>query len=296
MQDEYQRIAELRQRASDIERKLTNVKGERADLVEKKRELLDRAAKMRADVDGAAQERDLANDKVQELKRRIDGMMEEVSSMRSKVEERSGMLNGLRGKLMGDERQLSKRLSDLEWKLVTEGASAKEESEIVASIAELKRELVPYEGAKNLAQEVRAMREKAVKLRGELRGLLEEKRSLVEEAHLRHGSFLRLRDERINVLKEVDKIREEVAKLKEQEDKEYMDLISANAEMHILQMRLKRVRDEKIQESQRQEQEARSHVAQLAAEKLKKGETISWDEFKIMLESQEHMDSSQEPT
>jgi uncharacterized coiled-coil DUF342 family protein len=290
LQDEYQRMAELRQRAAALERRLASTKEERSDLIKERREMLERAANMKSDVDGAAKERDLANEKVHAVKRRIDALMEGISSIKAKVEERGGVLDGLRGKLVGDEGQLSSRLGDLEWRLVTTGASAKEEAEIVSSIAELKRRLAPYEGAKSIAQELRAMRERAAKLRGELRGLLEEKRSLVEEAHRRHDSFLQRRDERIDVLKGVDKIREEEAKLKEREDKEYMDMVSAGAEIHILQMKLRRTRDEQIQESRQQERALKSHVAQLAAQKLKRGETLSWDEFKIMLESQEHVD------
>jgi len=290
LQNEYQQMTELGQRAAAIERKLAKTKEESNDLVRKKRELLDRAAKMKEDVDRAALERDVVNGKVQELKGRIDEIMSRVSGIRTKIEEKGSKLDGLRAKLTGDEKEMSRQLSALEWKLVTAGASAKEESAIVTSIAELRRKLAPYEGANKIAQEMRAMRAQAGKLRGELGGMLEEKRALVEEAHRRHESFLKLRDERMNVLKEVAKIREEVAELKARADKEFMDLASANAEMHILQTKMRRARDEQIQESQRQERDAKKRVAQLAAEKLKKGESLTWDEFKILLESEERID------
>lgn len=290
MQNEYQRMAELGQRAAAIERKLTKTKEESNDLIRKKRELLERAAKMREAVDGAALERDRVNEKVQEVKGRIDHVMGEISGIRAKIEENGIKLDGLRAKLAGDERQLSRKLGDLEWKLVTAGASAKEESAIVASIAELRRRLAPYEGANNIALEMRAMRAQAGELREELRGILEEKRALVEEAHRRHDSFLELRDERMNVLKEVAKIRGEVSDLKVRADKELVDLVSTKAEMHALQMKMRRARDEEMQESQRQKRDARSRVAQLASEKLKRGESLTWDEFKILLESKEHMD------
>jgi len=290
LQNEYQRMAELGQRAAAIERKLTKTKEESNDLIRKKRELLERAAKMREAVDGAALERDRVNEKVQEVKGRIDHVMGEISGIRAKIEENGIKLDGLRAKLAGDERQLSRKLGDLEWKLVTAGASAKEESAIVASIAELRRRLAPYEGANNIALEMRAMRAQAGELREELRGILEEKRALVEEAHRRHDSFLELRDERMNVLKEVAKIRGEVSDLKVRADKELVDLVSTKAEMHALQMKMRRARDEEMQESQRQKRDARSRVAQLASEKLKRGESLTWDEFKILLESKEHMD------
>lgn len=290
MQNEYQQMTELGQRASAIERKLAKTKEESNDLVRQKRELLEKAAKMKEEVDKAAMERDRVNGKVQELKNRIDGIMDEVSSMRAKIEEKGSRLDGLRSKLMGDERQLNKQLGDLEWKLVTAGSSAKEESAIVTAIAELRRKLAPFEGANKIAQEMRAMRAKTGKLKGELGGILEEKRVLVEEAHRRHDAFLELRAERINVLKEVAKIRQEVSELRARADKEFMDLMSVNAEIHILQMKMRRAREEKMQESQRQERDARKRVAQLADEKLKRGESLTWDEFKILLESKERMD------
>ena len=290
MQNEYQQMTERGQRAAAIERKLAKTKEESNDLVRKKRELLDRAAKMKEGVDRAALERDMVNGKVQELKGRIDEMMSEVSAIRTKIEEKGSKLDGLRAKLTGDEKELSRQLSALEWKLVTAGASAKEESAIVISIAELRRKLAPYEGAEKIAQELRVMRAEAGKLRRELGSVLEEKRALVEEAHRRHESFLELRDERMNVLKEVAKIREEVADLKARADKEFMDLASANSEMHILRTKMRRARDEQIRESQRQERDAKDKVAQLAAEKLKKGESLTWDEFKILLESEERID------
>lgn len=290
MQNEYQQMNVLRQRAAAIERKLAKTKEESKDLVRKMRELLDRAAKMKEGVDKAALERDRVNGKVQELKGRIDRIMGEVSGIGSRIEEKGSKLDGLRAKLAGDERQLSKQLSALEWKLVTAGASAKEESAIVTSIAELRRKLAPYEGANKIAMEMRAMRAQAGKLRGELGGMLEEKRALVEEAHRRHDSFLKLRDERINVLEEIAKIREDVSELRARADKEFMDLVSANAEMHVLQMKMRSARGEKLQESQRRERDARKRVAQSADEKLKRGESLTWDEFKILLESKGRMD------
>jgi len=290
LQNEYQQMTELGQRVAAIERKLAKTKEESNDLVKKKRALLERAARMKGEVDGAALERDRANGKVQELKGRIDRIMGEVSGLKAKIEEKGGKLDGLRAKLAGDERQLNKQLDALEWKLVTAGSSAKEESAIVESIAELRRKLAPYEGANKVALEMRAMRAQAGALRGELGAILGEKRALVEEAHRRHDSFIELRDKRIDVLKEVSKIREEVSELKARADKELMDLVTANAEMHALQMKMRRAREEKMQESQRQERDAKKRVAQLADEKLKRGESLTWDEFKILLESKERMD------
>jgi len=290
LQNEYRQMTELGQRVAAIERKLAKTKEESNDLVKRKRELLERAAKMREEVDRAALERDSVNDKVQELKSRIDRIMGEMSGLKAKIEEKGGKLDGLRAKLAGDERKLSKQLGALEWKLVTSGSSAKEESAIVESIAELRRKLAPYEGANKIALEMRAMRAQAGALRGELGGILEEKRALVDEAHRRHDSFMELRDRRIKVLKEVAEIREEVSELKAREDKEFMDLVSANAEMHVLQMKMRRAREEKMHESQRQERDARKRVAQLADEKLKRGESLTWDEFKILLESKERID------
>jgi uncharacterized coiled-coil DUF342 family protein len=288
LQDEYQRIAELRQKAAAIEGKHSESKKENLELIHRKRTLLEKAARMREEVDKAARERDSTNQKVQDLKAKIDGIMNEVSELRTKAEEKDLELNGLRAKLTGDEGQMSKKLKELEWELITAGASAKEESAIVTSIAELKRKLVSYECANKAAKELRAIRGQAIKLKDDLRCLLEEKRRLVDEAHMLHDRLLKLRDERTSVLRDVANIREGVAKLMVQADKGLMDLVSANAEIHVLQTKLRRDKDEKIQERQQLELTMRSRVAQLAAEKLKKGESLSWDEFKIYMENGPH--------
>jgi uncharacterized coiled-coil DUF342 family protein len=284
LQDEYKHVNELAQKAAALQKVLAAAKDEIRNMMDKKGGLLDKAAKMKAEMEAVVSQRDSVNKQIQELKEKISSLMKAKSEARTEIEEKKKELREAKSKLEGSEEYLNRKLRELEWRLVTTGVSVEEESAIVSSIAELHRRLAPHEKTKRISEELGAMRERTSKLNDELVKLLEEKRRLVEESQRYHESFLQIKESRMKILEEVENLREKAAKLKAEMDKRFMDLVSINAEITLHESRMRKSMEDERNEKQRLERATKAQVAQTTAEKLRRGESVSLEEFRIYME------------
>ncbi|MEM2915606.1 MAG: hypothetical protein QXH91_09470, partial [Candidatus Bathyarchaeia archaeon] len=151
-------------------------KEESRNLLNKRNDLLAKAAKIKVEVEEAAKQRNAINEEVQNLKRRIDDIAKAELNIKSKIEEKKKELEEAKSKLTGKEEYLNRKIKDLEWRLITGGVSADEESEIVSSIAELHHKLAAYERVKKIDEELRKLKKEASDIKRELIKLLEEKK------------------------------------------------------------------------------------------------------------------------
>ncbi|MGQ9515106.1 MAG: hypothetical protein ACUVTL_08700 [Thermoproteota archaeon] len=284
MQEEYQQINVLRQKVASLKKAMATSKEEFRRLLDKKEDLLEKAAKIKVEADAALDQRDTINKEVQNLKKRIDDVVKEESNIKSEIEKKEKELEEAKSKLKGNEYELDRKMRDLEWRLITGGVSAEEEAEIVSSIAGLHQKLAAYERVKRIDVELKKLKKRSTEVKAELIKLLEGKRKLVEESRGFHESFIRSMEKRKDVLEEVADVRNQIKELKAQMEERFMELVKLNAEISLYESRIVKEREDKKKEKQRLEEEAKDRVARSAAEKLRRGESISWDEFKIYLE------------
>ncbi|MBO3803627.1 MAG: hypothetical protein JTT11_07145 [Candidatus Brockarchaeota archaeon] len=284
MLDEYERVNELKQKAASLQKVLDAAKEEYEAIKGKRRKLLEKAASMKADAEAAAEKRDAANKEVRDLGEKIGGLLKAKSETEAEIERKAKELREARTKLPGGEEYLKRKLRELEWKLITAGVPFEEEAEIVSSIAELHRKLAPYEKAKGIVGELGKLKERHSELKIELGKLLEEKGRLVGESRKHHESFLQAKEKRSKALEEAEKMRGEASRLKAQIEEKFMELLTANAEIALHESKMRKSREDAEREKRRAEETTKAQVAQAAAEKLRRGESVGWEEFKIYME------------
>jgi len=278
------RLAELRQKAGELERELKKAKEELKELVEKKRQLFDQAAELKKDMLTVSETRKEAVAKVREVKAKIDEAMSRLEEIKLRMQEYNSKIESVQSKHRVSPEALEGRINELEWRLMTEGLSAEEEAAIVETIKNLQQRLIPLREVKELRGELALLREEASKERMRIHNLIQEKRRLVAEASQWHEKYLEARERWKSVLNEALNCKKEVRTAKEKVDKIFMDLVRVNAEIVNIRSTLHVTQEKKEMFRKLAEAQRKLKIAQIAEDKLKRGQPLTWEEFRIYYE------------
>lgn len=270
---------------------LTSLKDEKdrfateAEEATKKRDKLNgKFQTIRAEISGLKVKRDELNQKVQELKQK---RAETKAKISEKVEQLKKLRQGAKTlekkKPRRSQQDLQKEFADTEWKIQTSSLNLQEEKELVERVRRAEVQL-------NIYRKLEESDKKELELRIEVKALdvegkacherltqiaqssqethekmlhkIEESRSIKAEADSYHQEFIRVLEKIKAIRQEIDAISEQVRQIK-------------------AEMREKEVKEKKLNEDS-----LRSKLGQQAAEKLKRGEKLTWEEFKLLSEKE----------
>ena len=268
---------------------LTSLKDEKdrfateAEEATKKRDKLNgKFQTIRAEISGLKVKRDELNQKVQELKQK---RAETKAKISEKVEQLKKLRQGAKTlekkKPRRSQQDLQKEFADTEWKIQTSSLNLQEEKELVERVRRAEVQL-------NIYRKLEESDKKELELRIEVKALdvegkacherltqiaqssqethekmlhkIEESRRIKAEADSYHQEFIRVLEKIKAIRQEIDAISEQVRQIK-------------------AEMREKEVKEKKLNEDS-----LRSKLGQQAAEKLKRGEKLTWEEFKLLSE------------
>jgi uncharacterized coiled-coil DUF342 family protein len=279
------------QRVEEQQKCLTSLKDEKdrfateAEEATKKRDKLNgKFQTIRAEISGLKVKRDELNQRVQELKQK---RAETKAKISEKVEQLKKLRQGAKTlekkKPRRSQQDLQKEFADTEWKIQTSLLNLQEEKELVERVrrAEVqlniyrkleesdKRELELRIEVKALDVEGKACHERLTQIaqssqetHEKMLHKIEESRRIRAEADSYHQEFIR-------VLEKIKAIRQEIEAVSEQ-------VRQIKAEM----------REKEVKERKLNEDSLRSKLGQQAAEKLKRGEKLTWEEFKLLSEKE----------
>lgn len=270
---------------------LTSLKDEKdrfateAEEATKKRDKLNgKFQTIRAEISGLKVKRDELNQKVQELKQK---RAETKAKISEKVEQLKKLRQGAKTlekkKPRRSQQDLQKEFADTEWKIQTSSLNLQEEKELVERVRRAEVQL-------NIYRKLEESDKKELELRIEVKALdvegktcherltqiaqssqethekmlhkIEESRRIKAEADSYHQEFIRVLEKIKAIRQEIDAIAEQVRQIK-------------------AEMREKEVKEKKLNEDS-----LRSKLGQQAAEKLKRGEKLTWEEFKLLSEKE----------
>jgi uncharacterized coiled-coil DUF342 family protein len=239
---------------------------------------------IRAEISGLKVKRDELNQKVQELKQK---RAETKAKISEKVEQLKKLRQGAKTlekkKPRRSQQDLQKEFADTEWKIQTSSLNLQEEKELVERVRRAEVQL-------NIYRKLEESDKKELELRIEVKALdvegkacherltqiaqssqethekmlhkIEESRRIKAEADSYHQEFIRVLEKIKAIRQEIDAISEQVRQIK-------------------AEMREKEVKEKKLNEDS-----LRSKLGQQAAEKLKRGEKLTWEEFKLLSEKE----------
>jgi uncharacterized coiled-coil DUF342 family protein len=172
-------------------------------------------------------------------------------------------------------------MQNIEWKIQTESLDLRDERKLIGKVKEFERQLSIHRKIEKLNQEIMelnaeikalyakaktcrdSIEEKAVKSREiheEIIRKIEEAQRLKAEAYALHNQFLEAKEESKECRKEIAEILGEINRLKGE------------------------IRSEEECERKKIEEDLMENLEKKAREKLKRGEKLTWEEFKVLTE------------
>jgi uncharacterized coiled-coil DUF342 family protein len=113
-----------------------------------------------------------------------------------------------------------------------------------------------------------------------------EKAKLVEASNLYHAKIKQLLDDKKVKKDELAKLDSEIDEAKKKKDELFMKMVEIDAKSYLARMRRVLMMQQEHAKRLKMEEAIRSKLALDAQEKLKRGETLDWEEFKAMIEAQ----------
>lgn len=281
-QEKLRKIGGLNQKLATLKEQRDKLVAEARELAEKRNKFNNEFKRLKTEAQGLKKTRDEINARVKELKQQRNQIKMEISQ---KIKELKNLLEEI--KVLATKKPsksfstLQKEVEAIEWKIQTTPLSLQEEKQLVEKVKQLESQL-------NIHRKIEQLNQKRLELTTELKALearaksirekivneaeksqqtheemirkLEEAKKLKAEADSLHGLFIQIKEKVKSVEDEIKKILKEIENLKGE--------MAAEAE----------------EEKRKSEESLLENVAKNAMEKLRRGEKLTWEEFKILTE------------
>ncbi len=277
------------QKIEDLSRELSIIKEERDLLnlevrkwLKKRNSIHDQIRGLRAEATVLREKRDALNERVQELKR-----LREQAKMQSKkihdqilkLEEKVG--NSMEKRLPHNIREIERKIESLDWKIQTTPLTLEEERPLVNQVRLLEAQL-------SIHKQIEVLDKRLVELKAEKEALEVKAKHYHEELSEFAEQSQKFHKKMVEVLKKVDSFRVEANRLHQkylETKQQAQELHQRHAEISHQVSSLKQALHREEEEKQAQHQlELRKEMKEKALKKMKRGEKLSWEEFKILAE------------
>ncbi len=246
-------------------------------LARKRDELNGNFQKLKDQVQELKEKRDSLNLRVRELKEKREEARKKLEAKRDEADSVKNTIVDLETRASGSYSGLKKRMQELEWKIQTNPLSTKEEARLIAQIKKLESQLVVHD-------KIRELRDSLIMLRAEMNAARlvaneahEDLSKIAEESEVYHEKMIEVVKQASDLKSKADEAHLNYAQIKQQADEAHLEYINAK------ELRQKIVIEDQMTRLKKQ-QEVRKRVEDTAEEKLKRGEKLSLDEFRALVE------------
>ncbi|MEM3578600.1 MAG: hypothetical protein QXL54_00035 [Candidatus Bathyarchaeia archaeon] len=276
------KIEELNQRLGILKNQREKLTAEAKELAEKRDRLNNEFKRLKTEALELKKVRDEINAEVKGLKQQRDQIKMEITQKAKGLKNLQNEIKVLMAKKPSKNPSfLQKEVDAIEWKIQTTSLSLQEEKHLVEKVKQLETQLNVHKRieqlnqkkielttelkalearAKSIHEKIISEAEKSQKIHGEMMRKLEDARKLKSEADSVHTLFLQAKEKMEPVKKAIEKILEEMKRIKEE--------VAAETE----------------KEKRKSEESLLENVARHAMEKLRRGEKLTWEEFRILAE------------
>lgn len=246
-------------------------------LARKRDELNEQFQRLKERIQELKEKRDSLNLQVRELKEKREEARRKLDAKRAEAESVKNTIISLEKRASGSYSGLKKRMQELEWKIQTNSLSAKEEARLIAQIKKLEAQVVVYD-------KIRELRDRMIMLQAEMNAARlmaneahEKLSEIAKESEVYHERMIEVAKEASDLKSEADEAHLSYAEIKRQADEAHLEYIKAK------ESRQKIIVEDQMSRLKKQ-QEVRKKVEDIAEEKLRRGEKLSLDEFRALVE------------
>ena len=277
------------QRIEELYRRLNVLKAERDDLnkkaqtwAERRNRIHEEIRRIRLLIRNLKQRRDSLNKEVKHLKalrkvelERRDEILEEIRELRK---ERNRIAAG---KPPRSQSYLENQIKRIEWKIQTEPLPLDAERKLIDQIKILEAQLEVYRRIGSINNKIAELRKEADKLKAEALNYRSRILEISAESQEFHAKMLKRIEEAKELKAKADEMHQRYAGNKEKVKAINLEIKKTLGEIRSIRELLK---SEEEKERRRRESDLQRQTEEKALEKLKRGEKLTFDEFKILLE------------
>jgi len=253
-----------------------------AELCVKRRDHIRRQIEqLRAEIVGLKNNRDEINQKVKDLKVVRDQLVSDRKEKLSKVIEFKQKVASIKQDHPRIIRAVEREIENLEWKIQTASLAMPEEKRIVERIAELEKRLTSHKQAQAMWSEIKTLQHQLRNLRTEEKEYHNQIAQLAEQSREVHQMLIE-RGKNIPGLKtEANETHQKYVEASKQVQK-----LNQQCELLASQIRVLRSRSKSEEQKKKvkRETELMQELEKKALGKMKRGEKLTWDEFKVLAE------------
>ncbi|UCE43735.1 MAG: hypothetical protein JSV57_05130 [Candidatus Bathyarchaeota archaeon] len=268
------RFAELYQQLATLREELDKLDSEAKEWARKRNSLHAQIRKLHTKAKKLKQKRDALNIRVQQLKTKRDEANKNRREKHAQILKLEEELRGTQRKPSKDMEYLQTEIKKLEWRIQTTPLALKEEEILINKIRPLEHQLLIHK--------------KLQTLRESLHELRTEEKEIESKAETYHTDLLELAEQSQGLHKEMLEALNEADTLQSEADALHQNSLGTEQRAQDLYQQAELIREElhRMEEENkaRHETELRKGLEKRALEKLKQGEKLTLEEFKILTE------------
>ncbi len=280
-----QRIEELNNQLRAVGQERDELNAEAKEWAEKRNKIHEQIKTLQAEVKHLKKQRDETNLQVQVLK----AAREKAKAQRK---EKHGQILQVREKIKALALKkpsarlvdLEREIQSLEWKIQTTSLSVKEEKALVDQVAVLEAQRAVHKQLQKLTDSLVEMQaeEKALGTHAKLNH--EKLSQLAEQSQKFHGTMMTLLSNTKTLRKDAEEAHRTHMEIRQKADKTHEKYVEIQHQMRVLKEEME---NEEKEHHARREKVMREEAIKKAQEKMKRGEKLTWDEFKLLTEQEE---------
>jgi uncharacterized coiled-coil DUF342 family protein len=282
-QHKTRQIAEIAQRLAPLREEINTANAEKHAYIEKRDKLNQQHKKLRLEIQELQNERNIQNDVVKTLKQQREEARAKIRVIIEDIKKHGQKIAEIKKKKPRISRpMLQKELEDIEWEIQTTPFDMQEERKLTENVKKIETQLNVYKKLYQHARKRTELKKELEMLKANANTIHQKLTETAKKSQEIHAKMIAKINESKNIKDEADSLHSACIQTKEQ--------------LKFLSEQFKRLIEhrKKLQDAVHEEDEMRKKNAMRALkeklesqarDKLKRGEKLSWDEFKLIADS-----------
>lgn len=283
-QQKTNELAKLIQQLGTLKEQIDKANVETKPHIERRDRLNEKFKKLRHEINELKITRDNLNEKVRTLKQQRDEARATIRANIEEVKTHSQKITELKKKTPKESRrELQKEFDDIEWKIQTNPLDIKEEKRLIETVRQLETQLNIYKKIDQHIKKISEIRKELETLETNAGAAHQELTETAEKSQEIHAKMIAKISESKDIKAEADSLHAAYVQAKEQFKPLHEEFKKLTEQKKKLQAA---VREEDAKRKKNAEQALKGKLESQARNKLLRGEKLSWDEFKMLADSE----------
>lgn len=283
---------QTQQKIEQLSKELAATRQERDELntqarewAEKRNKVNDQIKELQIEVKRLKEQRDEINLQVQVLKAAREKAKTERNEKHQRVAQIREKIKALEPKKPSTRlKDLEKAIQSIEWKIQTSSLSVKEEKTLVDQVRILEVQRVAHKQLQELTDKMIEMQTEAKALGTQAKLNHEKLAQLAEESQGFHEKLIGVLNNIKSLRQNADEAHQKYVGIRQKADKSHERYVGIQRQIRALKDELAKKEKEHYGARGRA---LREEATKRAREKMKRGEKLTWDEFKLLTEQEE---------